>query len=224
MKIWYASGLAIVLTLSTLSASADDQLKTPKEQISYVFGVQIARNLLQQGLDLDDKAFSQAIADVWGNKKLKMSPEAMQASMQQFRAEMAKHFEEVAAVNEKEGKAYRDKNKKTRGVVELSSGVQYRILKKGSGKKPSPTDTVVVNYKGSLVDGKVFDSSYERKEPLTIAVNGVIPGWQEVLPKMTVGSKWNVVIPPEMAYGKRGNGAIGPDSTLVFDIELLSIK
>lgn len=224
MKYRYPSLLAVLLATFTLTVSAADELKTPREQISYVFGVQVARNLMQQGLSLDDKAFSKAISDVWGNKKLRMSPEAMQASMQQFRAEMAKRFEAEAAKNEKEGKAYREKNKKTKGVVELSSGVQYRILKKGKGKKPSPTDTVVVNYKGSLVNGKVFDSSYERKEPLTIAVNGVIPGWQEILPKMTVGSKWNVVIPPEMAYGKRGNGAIGPDSTLVFDIELLSIK
>jgi FKBP-type peptidyl-prolyl cis-trans isomerase FklB len=224
MKIWYTSLLATLLTISTLTATADDQLKTPREQISYVFGVQVARNMQQQGLNLDEKAFSQAISDVWGNKKLKMSPEAMQASMQEFREEMAKKFQEAAAKNEKEGKAYRDKNKMVKGVVELSSGVQYRIIKKGSGKKPTATDTVVVNYKGSLVDGKVFDSSYERKEPLTIAVNGVIPGWQEILPMMPVGSKWNVVIPPEMAYGKRGNGVIGPDSTLVFDIELLSIK
>ena len=224
MKIWYTSLLAAVLTVSTLTAAAEDQLKTPREQISYVFGVQVARNIQQQGLDLDEKAFSLAISDVWGNKKLKMSPEAMQASMKQFREEMAKKFQEAAAKNEKEGKAYREKNKKVKGVVELSSGVQYRIIKKGSGKKPSSTDTVVVNYKGSLIDGKVFDSSYERKEPLTIAVNGVIPGWQEILPMMPVGSKWNVVIPPEMAYGKRGNGVIGPDATLVFDIELLSIK
>jgi len=224
MKYRYTSLLAVLLTMCTLTVNASSELKTQKQQISYVFGVQIANNLLQQGLDLDEKAFSQAISDVWGKKKLKMSPEAMQASMQQFRTEMSKRFEEAAAANEKAGKAYREKNKKTKGVVELSSGVQYRIIKKGKGKKPSPTDTVVVNYKGSLVDGKVFDSSYERKQPLTIPVNGVIPGWQEVLPKMTVGSKWNVVIPPEMAYGKRGNGAIGPDSTLVFDIELVSIK
>lgn len=224
MKYRYSGLLAVLLATFTLTVSADSKIDTPKEQISYVFGVQVARNFLQQGLDLDDKAFAQAISDVWGKKKLKMSPEAMQASMQQFRAEMAKHFEAMAAENEKAGKAYREKNKKTKGVVELSSGVQYRILKKGKGKKPSKTDTVVVNYKGTLVNGKVFDSSYERKQPLTIPVNGVIPGWQEILPKMRVGGKWNVVIPPEMAYGKRGNGAIGPDSTLVFDIELLSIK
>ena len=224
MKNSYKGLLAIVLTMFTLTATAETSLKTPKAQISYVFGVQVARNIQQQGLALDEKAFSQAIRDVWGNKKLKMSPEAMQASMQQFRAEMAKKFETAAAENEKAGKAFRDKNKKTKGVVVLPSGVQYRVIKKGSGKKPSPTDTVVVNYKGSLIDGKVFDSSYERKQPLTIAVNGVIPGWQEVLPKMSVGSKWHVVIPPDQAYGKRGNGAIGPDSTLVFDIELMSIK
>jgi len=223
MKHSYSVLLGLVLTIFTLSASADASLKTPKAKISYVFGTQVARSIQQQGLDLDEKAFTQAVQDVWSNKKPKMSPEEMQAAMTEFRAEMAKKFEEVAAANEKAGKAYRAKNKQQKGVVELADGVQYNVIKKGKGKKPSATDTVVVNYKGSLVDGKVFDTSYG-KQPLTIPVNGVIPGWQEILPMMPVGSKWHVVIPAEKAYGKRGQGAIGPDSTLVFDIELISIK
>jgi len=216
------SALLLVSVATTVSAA--DALKTPKEQISYVFGVQVANQLRHQGLDLDAKAFNLAIKDVWGGGKLKMSPEAMQAAMQQFQQEMVARAQQASEQNIKDGKAYRDKNKKIAGVVELKSGVQYKVLKKGSGKKPSPTDTVVVNYKGTLVNGEVFDSSYERKQPLTIPVNGVIPGWQEILPMMPVGAKWNVVIPPEQAYGQRGSGAIGPNATLVFDIELVSIK
>lgn len=222
---FYRFGLsALMLATVVTTASAADALKTPKEQISYVFGVQVANQLRHQGLNLDAKAFNQAIKDVWGGGKLKMSPEAMQTAMQQFQQEMVARVQQVSEQNIKDGKAYRDKNKKIEGVVELKSGVQYKVLKKGSGKKPSSTDTVVVHYKGTLVNGQVFDSSYDRKEPLTIPVNGVVPGWQEVLPMMPVGSKWNVVIPPEQAYGARGSGAIGPNATLVFDIELISIK
>jgi FKBP-type peptidyl-prolyl cis-trans isomerase len=148
----------------------------------------------------------------------------MQAAMQQFQQSMQAQLQQQSDANIKAGNEYRDKNKKTAGVVELKSGVQYRVIKKGNGKKPSATDTVKVHYKGTLVDGKEFDSSYKRNEPMTFPVNGVIRGWQEILPMMPVGSTWNVVIPPEMAYGPRGQGAIGPNSTLVFDIELLSIK
>lgn len=224
MKPMYSGLLAVVMSVVSGAALSADALKTPKEQISYVFGVQVANQFMHQGLKLDQKAFSQAIKDVWGGAKLKMSPEAMQASMQQFQKEMADKMQQLSENNIKAGKEYMEKNRKTKGVVQLKSGVQYKILKKGKGKKPASTDTVVVHYKGTLVDGKQFDSSYDRKQPLTIPVNGVVRGWQEVLPMMPTGSKWNVVIPPEMGYGPRGSGAIGPNATLVFDIELISIK
>lgn len=224
MKSRYSGILAVALVMASAPATAAEALKTSKQQVSYVFGVQVGNQLMRQGLDLDVKAFNQAVKDVLGGQKLKMSPEAMQAAMQQFQKDMTAKMQQASQNNINDGKAYREKNKKTKGVVELKSGVQYRVLKQGNGKKPSPTDTVVVHYKGTLVDGKVFDSSYERKQPLTIAVNGVIPGWQEILPMMPTGSKWNVVIPPEKAYGPRGSGAIGPNATLVFDIELISIK
>jgi len=224
MKIKTAGILTTCLFGFSVPVFAANALSTPKEQISYVFGVQVAGQFKQQGLDLDAKAFNQAVNDVWGNKKLKMSPEAMQAAMQQFQKKVTEQLQQQSDANIKAGNAYREKNKKTEGVVELKSGVQYRVIKKGNGKKPSPTDTVKVHYKGTLVDGQEFDSSYKRKEPMTFPVNGVIRGWQEILPMMPVGSTWNVVIPPEMAYGPRGSGAIGPNATLVFDIELLSIN
>ena len=186
--------------------------------------MQVASQFKQQGLALDAKAFNQAINDVWSDKKLKMSPEAMQAAMQQFQKEMHEKMQQESEANIKAGKEYREKNKKVAGVVQLENGIQYRIIKKGDGKKPSPTDTVKVHYRGTLVDGKEFDSSYKRNQPMTFPVNGVIRGWQEILPMMPVGSKWNVVVPPELAYGPRGSGAIGPNATLVFDIELLSIN
>lgn len=224
MKYRYSGLLAVLLAMFTLTATASTDLKTPKEKISYVFGVQIANNIARQGLDLDAKAFAEAVSDVWGKKNLRMTEAEMRATMQEFQAEMKKRFEALAEKNGEAGKAYREKNKKTKGVVELNSGVQYKIIKKGKGKKPSKSDTVVVNYKGSLVDGTVFDSSEKHNQPLTIPVSNVIPGWQEIIPMMRVGAKWHVVIPPDMAYGNRGNGMIGPNSTLVFDIELLSIK
>lgn len=224
MKIKFAGILMTCLVGFSAPVLAANGLSTPKEQISYVFGVQVASQFKQQGLALDSKAFVQAINDVWGDKKLKMSPEAMQAAMQQFQQSMQAQLQQQSDANIKAGNEYREKNKKTAGVVELKSGIQYRIIKKGSGKKPSATDTVKVHYKGTLVNGQEFDSSYKRNEPMTFPVNGVIRGWQEILPMMPTGSTWNVVIPPEMAYGPRGSGAIGPNATLVFDIELLEVK
>jgi FKBP-type peptidyl-prolyl cis-trans isomerase FklB len=224
MKIRSLGILMTCLVGFSVPVSAANGLSTSKEQISYVFGVQVASQFKQQGLALDAKAFNQAINDVWSDKKLKMSPEAMQAAMQQFQKEMHEKMQQESEANIKAGKEYREKNKKVAGVVQLENGIQYRIIKKGDGKKPSPTDTVKVHYRGTLVDGKEFDSSYKRNQPMTFPVNGVIRGWQEILPMMPVGSKWNVVVPPELAYGPRGSGAIGPNATLVFDIELLSIN
>jgi FKBP-type peptidyl-prolyl cis-trans isomerase FklB len=224
MKKKHIGFLAAILIGSSGSAIAGNGLKTPKEQISYIFGVQAASQLKHQGLDIDAKAFSQGATDATSGQKLKMSPEAMQAAMQQFQQRMQAQMQQASEENIKTGKEYRDKNKKTKGVIELKDGIQYKVIKAGSGKKPAATDTVKVHYRGTLVDGKEFDSSYKRNQPMTFPVNGVIRGWQEVLPLMTVGSKWNVVIPPELAYGPRGSGTIGPNATLVFDIELISIN
>lgn len=224
MKARFKGLVLLGAMLVVTSAQAATELKTQKQQLSYVIGVQVANSLKNQGIDLDTKVFAQAVKDIMAGKKSRMSPEAMQAAMQKFQHEMMAKAKAAADEGEKKGKAYRDKNRKKKGVVELKSGVQYKVLKKGSGKKPSKTDTVVVHYSGKLVTGEEFDSSYKRKQPATFPVNGVIRGWQEILPMMKVGAKWNVVIPASLAYGAQGRPGIPPGSTLVFDVELVSIK
>lgn len=157
--------------------------------------------------------------------KFKMSVPEMQQVMQRYRDKEIKARKAEADKNQAEGKKFLADNAKKKGVVTLPSGVEYKVIKTGTGPKPTLDDTVVANYEGRLLNGKIFDSSYKRGEPATIPLNKVIKGWQEVLPKMAVGSKWEVFIPPELAYGDReAGGVIGPDSTLVFKIELLSIK
>ena len=217
---------AVVISGALLSESfaADVQPKTEKEKLSYAVGVLFARNI---GIEaqLDKEAFLQGVRDVLDNAKFKMTVPEMQQVMQSYRDKEMKARKAEAAKNEAEGKKFLAENAKKKGVVTLPSGVQYKVLKAGTGPKPTLADTVVAQYEGRLLDGKVFDSSYKRGEPATIPLSRVIKGWQEVLPKMAVGSKWEVYIPSELAYGDReAGGVIGPDSTLIFKIELVSIK
>ena len=158
-----------------------------------------------------------------------MTEAEAQAVLTQLQADMRKKQEEktqqAGEANQKEGEAFLAANKAKPGVVTLPSGLQYKILKEGTGPKPTATDSVVCNYQGTLINGTEFDSSYKRGEPATFPVNGVIKGWTEALQLMPVGSKWQLFIPPDLAYGARGAGAdIGPNATLIFEVELLSIK
>jgi FKBP-type peptidyl-prolyl cis-trans isomerase FklB len=216
--------LAFVLVSAAVQA-ADSEFKTDKERFSYAVGVQIGGSLQRDGLDVDGAIIGQAISDVLSKSSLRMSAEQMQTAITTFKNKKAKEMQALAEANLKKGKAFLNKHRKEKGVKELDNGIQYKILTKGKGKKPSPTDTVVVDYRGKLIDGTEFDSSYKRGQPATFAVNAVIQGWQEVLPLMPVGSKWEVVIPSDLAYGPRGTGGvIGPNDTLVFEIELKDIK
>jgi len=223
MRVWVL--VAFVLACATAQA-AESEFKTEKERFSYAVGVQIGGSLQRDGLDVDGAIIGQAIADVLSKGSLKLSAEEMQAAFTSFQDKKAKEMQVVADANMKKGKAFLDKHRKEKGVKELDNGIQYKVLTAGKGAKPSATDTVVVDYRGTLVDGTEFDSSYKRGQPATFAVNAVIQGWQEVLPLMPVGSKWEVVIPSELAYGPRGTGGgvIGPNDTLVFEIELKEIK
>jgi len=158
-----------------------------------------------------------------------MTEAEAQAVLTQLQADMRKKQEEKAQqageANQKEGEAFLAANKSKPGVVTLPSGLQYKILKEGTGPKPTATDSVVCNYQGTLINGTEFDNSYKRGEPATFPVNGVIKGWTEALQLMPVGSKWQLFVPADLAYGPRGAGAdIGPNSTLIFEVELLSIK
>src|SRR3972149_78643 len=199
--------------------------KTDKQKFSYTAGYQIGQNLKRQNLDLDSKALRQGAQDAITNAKPRLKPEEMQAAVQAQQKKDMEKQEAQAKKNLEAGQAFLEKNKKKEGVVTLSSGLQYKVITEGKGKQPKSTDTVVAHYRGTLINGTEFDSSYMRNEPVTFQVEGVIKGWQEALPLMKEGAKWQVYIPVELGYGARGYGnAIGPNETLVFDIELLSIK
>lgn len=217
--------LLIILTGALVCASAYAQVqpKSEKEKLSYAVGVMFARQIGIES-ELDKEAFIQGVRDVLDDAKYKVSVDEMQQVMERYRDQKMKEQKQQADKNAADGKKFLAENAKKKDVVTLPSGVEYKILKQGSGPKPTLDDTVVANYKGTLLNGKVFDSSYDRGEPATIPLGRVIKGWQQVVPLMPVGSKWAVYIPSDLGYGESGRSGIEPNSTLVFEIELLSIK
>jgi FKBP-type peptidyl-prolyl cis-trans isomerase FklB len=193
------------------------------DKISYALGMSIGHNLRGSGIEkLNVEDFAKAVQAALGNEKFEMTvEEAQQVITAYFDALQAKKQEENIAA----GKKFLEENKKNAAVVELPSRLQYTVLKEGSGKKPSATDTVSCHYHGTLLDGTVFDSSVQRGTPASFGVNQVIPGWVEALQLMPVGSKWRLFIPSDLAYGAQGAGQhIGPHTTLIFDVELLGIN
>ncbi len=221
--------LGIILLANTAFAGEAVVLKTERDKISYGIGMDIGENMKRQSIDIDADKLAQGIKDVFSGGKLLLTEEEFRNTMENFRKDMmAKQkmqMQEVSDKNKKEGETFLAENKKKEGVITLPSGLQYKVIKAGDGNLPKATDTVTVHYKGTLIDGTEFDSSYGRGEPATFPVNGVIPGWTEALQLMKAGSKWQLFIPSNLAYGDRGaGGKIGPNSTLVFDVELLSIK
>ncbi|ADJ28039.1 FKBP-type peptidyl-prolyl cis-trans isomerase [Nitrosococcus watsonii] len=207
------------------NAAIAEELETDAKKLSYLIGYQFGQNMQQQGIELDKQAFMLALEDALQQTPSRLSPEQAKAAMNAVQQQAQQKRTESGEKNKATGKDFLKTNKEKEGVVELPNGLQYRIIEQGEGKKPAAEDTVVVNYRGTLVDGTVFDSSYERGEPVTFKVNGVIKGWQQALQLMPVGSKWKVFIPSDLAYGERGAGRlIGPNETLIFDIELLEIK
>lgn len=219
-----ASCLLAITTFGSISATAAE-LKTNKQKYSYAIGFQIGNNLKREGADVDVDAIAQGIKDVLSDAKLQVSMEEMQAAVLELQKQQQADRQARGEKAKNEGEAFLAKNKKEKGVVELPSGIQYKVVQEGKGDKPKATDTIVAHYKGTLISGKEFDSSYKRGQPATFAVNQVIPGWQEILPMMPTGSKWQVFIPSDKAYGERGAGAdIGPNETLIFEVELLEIK
>jgi FKBP-type peptidyl-prolyl cis-trans isomerase FklB len=225
--------IVVALVLSILSsmviAQKKETPKTKKEKISYSIGVNIGKNMKTQGIDLDQGLLTQGIKDGLNNSKTAMSDKDMEAAMTSFQQEMMGKMQAkqkvVGEKNVKEGEAFLAANKKKEGVVTLSSGLQYKILKSGDGPKPTKDQTVKCHYRGTLIDGTEFDSSYKRGEPTEFPVGQVIKGWTEALQLMPVGSKWQLFIPSDLAYGPEGRGqTIGPNATLIFDIELISIK
>jgi len=216
---------SVIICLLSLPASAAVEVTTDKQKLSYALGAYFSQGIKQQNIDLDVPVFLQAVEDSLTKTELKMSETEMQTVLNQYKQKLASERTAAAGTNKTAGQKFMEDNKTKEGVVSLPSGLQYKIIKEGTGAKPKSDSNVKVNYQGALVDGKVFDSSYERGEPVSFTLSQVIKGWQEVIPLMSVGSKWQVVIPPELAYGERGAGnAIGPNETLVFDIELIGIN
>jgi FKBP-type peptidyl-prolyl cis-trans isomerase len=205
-------------------------LTSTKQKASYAIGMNWGTGLHRQGIDVDSAALVQGMKDALSGGKTLLTEEEARAALMQLQSEMQAKQQAKAAqegdANKKEGDTFLAANKSKEGVVTLPSGLQYKILTPGTGPKPAASDSVVCNYKGTLINGTEFDSSYKRGEPATFPVTGVIKGWTEALQLMPVGSKWQLVIPSDLAYGPRGTpgGPIGPNATLVFEVELMSIK
>jgi FKBP-type peptidyl-prolyl cis-trans isomerase FklB len=204
-------------------------LNTQKDKVSYAIGMNIGQSMKKDALDIDPNILLRGLKDAMAGGKLLMTEEQVKLVMTELRSEMTKKKEaeaqQAGAANKLAGQQFLAANKAEPGVITLPSGLQYKILKEGTGPKPTATDTVLCNYRGTLLDGTEFDSSYKRGEPASFPVNQVIKGWTEALQLMPVGSKWQLFIPSDLAYGERSPGAaIGPNSTLIFDIELISIQ
>jgi FKBP-type peptidyl-prolyl cis-trans isomerase len=214
------------------TATAAPALTTKKQKFSYALGMNIGsglgNNLKKQSVEIDPVLVSQGLKDALSGAKTRLTQEEAQTVLTEVQTEVRKEqqekMQEASAKNKSEGEAFLAANKSKEGVVTLPDGLQYKILTAGNGPKPTASDSVVCNYRGTLINGTEFDSSYKRGQPATFGVGQVIKGWTEALQLMPVGSKWQLVIPSSLAYGERGAGAdIGPDSTLIFEVELLSI-
>ncbi len=221
--------LAAGLLAGTAAAQDASQLKDQKAKVSYALGMDLGMQLKRQSVEIDPAIFGQGLQDVLsGAKTLLTEQEARAAIMElqnQVRAKQAEVQKLMGEKNKKEGEEFLASNKTKEGVVTLPSGLQYKIIKAGNGPKPTADDTVVCNYRGTLINGTEFDSSYKRNQPATFQVKGVIKGWTEALQLMPVGSTWQLFIPSELAYGEKQIGSdISPNSTLIFEVELLSIK
>jgi FKBP-type peptidyl-prolyl cis-trans isomerase FklB len=214
---------------STAAKTPAPKLVTPKDKFSYALGMNLGNTLHRQSVDVDPAILLRGLKDAIAGGKMALTEEEARAALMEVQNEVRKkqqaQMQQAGEVNKKEGDAFLAANKAKEGVVTLPSGLQYKILTVGSGPKPALSDTVVCNYRGTLINGTEFDSSYKRGQPATFPVSGVIKGWTEALPLMPVGSKWQLFIPSALAYGERGPGPeIGPNSTLIFEVELISIQ
>jgi len=225
MKLKNITLATLAIALATPAISMAVELKSQKQKFSYSVGYRLALSLMNEGLDVEPAAFSAAMKDALSKAKPAMTTKEMQASMMAERDRQLKALKDKVAANKKAGDKYRADNAKKAGVKSLANGIQYRVINAGKGKQAAKDSEVTVHYKGKLVNGAEFDSSYKRKKPATFGLSGVIKGWQEIVPMMKVGDKWEVVVPPEFAYADKGAGtAIGPGETLIFEIELLKVK
>lgn len=211
------------------AANKSTELKNQKDKTSYSLGVDVGKSIQKQKIDINPEVFLTGLKDGQANKTSLMTEEEIQQTLVGLQTEMIERqkaqMKTLASKNQSEGDKYLAENKKKKGVVTLPSGLQYRVIQEGKGESPKATDMVTTHYRGKLIDGTEFDSSYTRGEPVKFVVNGVIPGWTEALQLMKPGAKWELVVPAKLAYGENGVGQIiGPNATLLFEVELLSLE
>ena len=213
---------------AAVKTAAPLTLKTDKDKISYAIGLNVGKAMKRDGVDVDPDILTRAIKDVFSDAKLLLTDQEAQTTLTALQGDLRKKQElqqqQLAETNKKEGDEFLAANKTKEGVVTLPSGLQYKIVQEGAGPKPAAADTVTVNYRGTLLNGTEFDSSFKRGQPASFSVGQIIKGWTEALELMPVGSKWQLFIPADLAYGDRGAGNdIGPGETLIFEVELVSI-
>lgn len=229
MKIIAVAFLAFFIVMNQVHAEDSQVLKTQKDKVSYTIGIDIGKAFKKQGLEIDSDLLVKGIKDSMAGNKLLVSEQEIREIMvglqRKMAAQEAEQQKKLAEKNKGEGEAFLAENKKKAGVQTLPSGLQYKVIRPGTGKKPQKTDTVSTHYRGTLIDGTEFDSSYRRGKPASFPVGGVIPGWTEALQLMEEGAKWQLFLPANLAYGERGAGReIGPHAVLIFEVELISVQ
>ncbi len=228
MKTTFWMTVFSLATATSLLADDANILGDTQSRSSYAIGMMMGERWKQQGIDVNDEVFLRGLQDGEAGTNTLMTEKEMGDTLNQFQqtlmAKQKKMRAELGEKNKAEGSAFLAANKNNPGVVTLPDGLQYKVLTDGTGKTPVPDDTVTVNYRGTFIDGKEFDSSAKAGHPVQFPANHVIPGWTEALTKMKVGSKWELFIPSALAYGEQGNRAIPPNATLIFEVELLDVK
>jgi FKBP-type peptidyl-prolyl cis-trans isomerase FklB len=228
MRYLFVTLLSIGFLFNICYADEKLDLKDQKNKESYSLGYQFGQSLKAQGLEVNLDVYISGIKDCLGGKQPAMTQEEIRATISELQnrlmAVREKELKEMAEKNLGPSQAFLEENRKKEGVKVLPSGLQYKVLTEGSGKIPKATDTVTVHYIGALINGAEFDNSYKRGQPITVPVNGVLPGWNEALQLMKEGSKWQIFIPPTLGYGDRGMGPVPPNSIMIYEVELLSVK
>jgi FKBP-type peptidyl-prolyl cis-trans isomerase FkpA/FKBP-type peptidyl-prolyl cis-trans isomerase FklB len=220
-------GLLVVAVIGMVACEKKAKLETDIQKASYGIGTQIGNNMKQQNIDIDSAALAMGLNDALTlapGKELKLKPDEIQSALMKLQESAIKKQNEVAEKNKKEGQDFLEKNKSEAGVKTTASGLQYMVIKEGTGPTPTDKDVVTAHYDGKLTNGNKFDSSYDRNQPADFPVTGVIPGWTEALKMMKVGSKWKLFVPPDLGYGASPRPGIPPNSVLVFEVELMGIK
>ena len=229
MKLKYLTPFAAIALVAPVFAGQPTVLKDQRDKASYSIGVNIGSGMKADSFDLNTEALISGLQDGISGAKPQLSDKEREQTLMAFEQDLQKketdRLKLLAEKNKKEGAEFLAANKAKEGVKTLPSGLQYKVLAEGNGPQPKPTDQITVNYRGTLLDGTEFDNSYKRGQPVTLPVNGVIKAWSEALPMMKTGAKWQLFVPADLAYGEQGAGrAIGPDSTLIFEVELVGIK